>query len=216
MLYGVIMILEKYFDAIYCINLDERTDRWSTARKEFNKINLTKVKRFSAVKHEKGHLGCKQSHINIIKEAKDNKNKNVLIFEDDVLFVDKNIEYLEEGVKQLSNISWDFFYLGATLDPGRTKLSRLSKNLLKTNFAYTTHAYAINSKLFDYIIGNSNKRPEIDVFYSKDVIPNHNTVLLDPIIAIQQKGYSNIQNKEIDYNWMINHFEAAKKKNKIS
>ena len=31
-------IIDDYFDKIYCVNLDERTDRWEQAKKEFTKL----------------------------------------------------------------------------------------------------------------------------------------------------------------------------------
>jgi GR25 family glycosyltransferase involved in LPS biosynthesis len=37
------------FDAIYCINLDRRTDRWEQASEEFKKAGINHVHRWSAV-----------------------------------------------------------------------------------------------------------------------------------------------------------------------
>ena len=31
-------IIDDYFDKIYCVNLDERTDRWEQAKKEFRMV----------------------------------------------------------------------------------------------------------------------------------------------------------------------------------
>jgi hypothetical protein len=43
-----------YFDAIYCINLDRRTDRWEAVKREFAKIDiLDRVIRFSAIETPK-------------------------------------------------------------------------------------------------------------------------------------------------------------------
>ena len=41
-----------FFDAIYCINLDERTDRWKHCLIEFKKLGISdRVIRFSAILH---------------------------------------------------------------------------------------------------------------------------------------------------------------------
>jgi len=44
------MRLDKYFDKIYCINLDRRKDRWKETEKELKKWGLLdQVERYSAV-----------------------------------------------------------------------------------------------------------------------------------------------------------------------
>ena len=86
-----------YFDAIYCINLDKRPDRWEWVKKEFEKMGIEdKVKRFPAFDVNKKHVGCALSHRYIIKLAKENKYNNVLILEDDIYFNKNWIELLEK------------------------------------------------------------------------------------------------------------------------
>ena len=42
-----------FFDKIYCINLDHRTDRWKNVQTEFEKLGISdRVKRISAVNRE--------------------------------------------------------------------------------------------------------------------------------------------------------------------
>lgn len=62
-----------YFDAIYCINLDRRTDRWETVQREFDKVGIReRVVRFSAIETpENGAIGCLLSHRAIIQKAQD-------------------------------------------------------------------------------------------------------------------------------------------------
>ena len=63
-----------FFDAIFCINLDKRPDRWIHAQEQFKKIGiLDKVKRFSAIERKDGRLGCIKSHLEIIKYAQKNR-----------------------------------------------------------------------------------------------------------------------------------------------
>ena len=143
------MKIDEFFDKIYCINLDERTDRWGESLNEFKKLGITKVERVSAVKHEKGTIGCRESHLNIIKQSKSQNLKNILIFEDDLLFINNDLKLIEDSLTNLSNIEWDLFYLGATVDPNVGKLTKVCENLVKTNFAYTTHAYGVNHNIFD-------------------------------------------------------------------
>ncbi len=59
-------MLDTFFDKIYCINLDERQDRWVSAKKEFELIGVSNYERFSAIKNDIGHIGCRDSHIEVI------------------------------------------------------------------------------------------------------------------------------------------------------
>ena len=77
-----------YFDAIYCINLNHQTNRWSEMQERFEKMGIVhRVKRFEAeytpVNH---HIGCALSHRKIIAEAQYHKHNNILVFEDDAIF----------------------------------------------------------------------------------------------------------------------------------
>lgn len=204
------MKLNDFFDKIYCINLDERTDRWERAQTEFKKIGLENVERFSAIKNPVGAIGCRDSHLSIIKKSKEENLKNVLIFEDDVLFIDENVKYIEESLDQLSNENWTLFYLGATLEPHYGAVTRVTNNLVKTNFAFTTHAYAINSNIFDKILNEAPSSKIIDVYYCHHIVPLGSSLIINPIVAIQQEGFSDIENHNADYGWMIDFYNKAK------
>jgi len=204
-------IINDFFDGIYCINLDQRVDRWEMAQKEFTKLGLSNVNRFSAIKHEKGSIGCRESHLKVINEAKKNNFKNVLIFEDDIKTIG-DLSHIENSLSQLSNIEWDLFYLGATVDPNVGKLTKISEHLVRTNFAYTTHAYAINSQMFDYILDNAPYNPIIDVFYCKNIVPRGKSFIINPMVCIQQESYSDIEKHNTDYYWMLDFFKKTLKK----
>jgi glycosyl transferase family 25 len=209
------MKLNDFFDKVYCVNLDERPDRWENALKEFKKVGLENVERFSAIKHDKGAIGCRESHLAIIRKAKEEKLNNVLIFEDDVLFVDSNIPHLSPTLDQLKNIDWSLFYLGATVDPNVGHMTKVTNNLVKTNFAYTTHAYGVNANIFDLVLEEAPYHPIIDVFYCKKIVPLGKSLIMNPMLAIQQEGFSNIENHDADYGWMMDFFNKIKIKSNI-
>jgi len=202
-------IINDFFDGIYCINLDERIDRWTQAQVEFGKLGVTGVKRFSAVKHERGAIGCRESHLGIIQESKKLGLKNVLIFEDDVLVIEKNITRLGEVLTELEQLDWELFYFGATVDPNVGRLSQVSPNIVKTNFAYTTHAYAINSTIYDKILEEAPYHGIIDVYYCRHIVPNGKSYIMNPMACIQQESYSDIEKHHADYWWMIDFFNKA-------
>ena len=64
------MDILKYFDKVYCINMDKRPDRWEQAQIEFKKLGIENdVIRWSGVENEDGNLGCTLSHLSIIKHC---------------------------------------------------------------------------------------------------------------------------------------------------
>ena len=203
--------INEFFDAVYCINLDERTDRWEQAQKEFRKMGVENVKRFSAIKHEKGNVGCRGSHLEIVREVKKLGFNNVLIFEDDVLVVG-DLTNINEALEELTTVDWDLFYFGATVDPNVGRLTEITDNLVRTNFAYTTHAYAINSHMFDYILEQGPYHGIIDVFYNQKIVSRGNSYIINPMLCIQQESYSDIEGHYADYGWMLDFFNKGLKK----
>lgn len=160
-----------YFEEIVCINLDRRTDRWELMQKEFDKVNiLNRVRRFSAVENKNGEKGCFESHIQCILNARKNKLKNVLIFEDDVVFLPHYDERkIKNSIDVLKNNDWEFYYLGGL---ERRIKPRKKYNYLKNNFkgdfdkkhSYTMKAdsvgwaqsYAVNNTIYDKIYEDYN------------------------------------------------------------
>lgn len=146
--------LNKYFDKIYCINLDKRYEKWEIAEREFKTHNLN-VTRFEAIDGNNlptvdallpAELGCVCSHLQIVEEAKRNGFQNILIFEDDV-FLDSKFAQKAGLIK---NLNWKLFYFGASqidwTDIEYTENSYFCKNTLGS------FAYAINCSLFDEYI----------------------------------------------------------------
>jgi GR25 family glycosyltransferase involved in LPS biosynthesis len=215
------MKIVDFFDKIYCINLDHRTDRWQQAQEEFEKIGIKdNVTRFSAIKNEiNGALGCRDSHLAIIKEAKLNNYKNILIFEDDVLFYQDNIDInkIEQTLDELSNLDWFLFYFGTTVDPNVGYFNKITNNIVKTNFAYALQSYAVNYKIFDKVLMEAPHSDIIDVYYNQRITPLGKSLIINPIISIQQPNiYSDIvRTVSEDYVWMIDFFNKIKEKSNI-
>lgn len=213
------MEINEFFSKIYCINLDERTDRWEQAQIEFNKLGIADfVERWPAIKNDDGNLGCTLSHMSIIKHCIENDYKNVLIFEDDVLFVEDDVEKLKKALNDLFEMgNWDLFYIGSTIDPNVGRFNRVTDEILKTNFAYTTHAYAANKQVFTPMVEAwermiSRGHTIVDTTLTSEIIRKRGkSFVMDPIYAIQQPGFSNIGNNDIDsYEWMVEFFNKVK------
>jgi GR25 family glycosyltransferase involved in LPS biosynthesis len=214
------MKITDFFDKIYCINLEHRTDRWELALKEFKKIGIENdVFRFNGVYNkENGNLGCTHSHYNVIKHAKDNNYERILIFEDDVLFLDENISLIENILEQLKNIEYDIFYFGATVDPNVGFLYKETENIVRTNFAYALQSYSVTNKVYDFILKNAINYEIMDVFLNQFLVPLNKAYISNPMLTIQQSNnFSDIQKNNSDsYEWMIDFFNKIKLKSNIN
>lgn len=163
-----------YFDKIYCICGEHETDRWKNCCEQFEKLGIKdRVERFSdfATEEQKKFYmmdGCTYSHYTIIKSAKEQKLKNIFIFESDFHFINYDFDLLNKSIKTLNNLDWKLFYLGGTPD---VVWGVESENLVRSCVS-TTVAYGVNGKYFEEII---NK------------IENANWVMIDQIYRRNKK-----------------------------
>lgn len=188
-----------YFDQIYLINLDRRTDRLEQSIKEFLKVGMPNPKRISGVEHENHALGCHLSHMKCFDDAIREGHDRILIFEDDVEFFPNALENLTQSLKELPK-DWDMFYLGANLD--RFPAYEVSLHLAKLVGAYATHAYATRRRMFPILheINRNTDIPHNDVYYAENIHPYYNCYLAVPLVAGQRESYSDIQGKVMSSN----------------
>lgn len=197
----------KYFDKTYCINLDRRPDRFERFTTESQKFGIKNVERFSAIDGAsifsdgipllKGEIGILLSHLNIIKKAKVEGFKNVLILEDDVLFTDE-IKNIDEYMSKVPS-DWDFIYFGGNHNYG-PKPTLINDKVLKLNFTVALQCVAINHTMFEIIEAIlPNMKKQVDTYYA-ELHSRFNAYGFHPSIAKQVAGFSDIQNKNVDYN----------------
>jgi len=208
-------VLNKYFDKVYCVNLNRRPDRWEKVQLEFKKFGFEGVERYeaidgkefdwSAVKHNPsllvGELGLVETHINLIKDAIKNDYKSILIFEDDVYFtndVNKLDEYMEALPKD-----WDMIYLGGNHTYGPPPI-KITDKIIKLSKTYTTHCIVIKNTLFETILALTEGRDkQIDVYYAH--LQNiYNVYGFTPNMGLQTIDFSDIQNRQVNYNGFFN------------
>ena len=104
-----------FFDAIYCINLAEATDRLRLASGHFERAGIARrIRWFPAIPTPSNHhIGCALSHRAIVKEAQRQGLRNVLVFEDDVILTKDALAHLQTALRELHGRDWDLLYLGA-------------------------------------------------------------------------------------------------------
>jgi len=202
--------INKYIDKIYYINLEHRTDRKKSIVSELKSFDITNYERFNAIKHEKGYIGCSKSHLECIKNAKNNGYKNVLILEDDFVFVvDKNT--FEDSIVQLfEQTQGDFDVCMLSYNPIKTKVIPEYPFLLKVINAQTASGYLVQSHYYDALINvwenalvimENNGTEKIytcdqswKVLQKKD-----NWVCFKNKLGIQKESYSDLEKKTVNY-----------------
>lgn len=162
--------LKTYFDKIYCINLNKRLYKWESVELRLRQKGINAF-RFEAIDGElfgispdmsRAELGCLCSHLEVIKNAKLNNYKRILIFEDDV-HLSKNFE---ERILSIKDISWKLLYLGASQYNWQN--IDTSEEFYPSKETFGTFAYAIDESLFDeLIVLFSRKKYQVDKCLAK-------------------------------------------------
>jgi glycosyl transferase family 25 len=191
---------------IYYINLDHRVDRKNNMEKEFSKLNINNSERFSAIKNSNGALGCSISHKSIYQKVK-NKNKPVLICEDDALFLTSRTHIDNIIIEFLKDSRLDVLCL-AYNDLFKIRVNRhffITSNT-QTMSCYLLKPYVINDfiEMADTSIsGLSENKPEeyfaIDMVW-KNLQRSYIFALPYTRFVVQKPSYSDIRKTEVNYN----------------
>ena len=205
--------LNDYVDDIYCINLDDRKDRWDHAKQQFQ-INDLSVERVSGIKGsnmnlefppeiKEGAVGCALSQLFALKLAKQNKLNSFLLFEDDVEF-DENINKKFNEVYHEIPDDWDMIYLGGQHFHGMN-LQKITENIYKCEYTLCAHSVIFKHTVFDRFI---DKLVDItkpcDVHYA-EAHKEINAYVIIPHLTWQKNSYSDIERGNVDYTFLKNH-----------
>ena len=134
-----------HFDKIYCISLDERSDRRREAKAQFDAVGLLNRVEFVIVK--KHPIDCEQgifeSHLLCMQKGLSAGADTVVIFEDDICFDRFNPQILKSSVDFLATEpNWKILFLGCMV---RGIRKTENKSILKINFRSLCHAYVLNA-----------------------------------------------------------------------
>jgi GR25 family glycosyltransferase involved in LPS biosynthesis len=195
-------------DKIMYINLNKRTDRRNEIEQELNNFGL-EYDRFEAIETPNfGAIGCFKSHLSVLKLAKERNYQNILILEDDFIF-------LVSKEKFEQNLS-DFFSLNLPFD-----LCMLSYNLIKSEElennlvnkvieAQTASGYIVNNHYYDKLIQLYEwalplyEETGAHWIYANDQIwkqyqPNDNWYYFKTRLGKQSCSYSDLGKEVVDY-----------------
>jgi glycosyl transferase family 25 len=149
-------ILHKYIDKVIYINVATQISKKEEIENELNSFNI-EYERFDAIQIPEDGIGCTQSHLEVIKIAKEKSYKNILILEDDFTFVVSK-EVFEEQIDLLFNSK------NTSGEPFNFDVCLLSYNLIKSEpckeytflkkvlDVQTTSGYIINETMYDIFI----------------------------------------------------------------
>jgi GR25 family glycosyltransferase involved in LPS biosynthesis len=207
-------VLNITFDRVFVINLDRRRDRMHSFNVHSIRSGIEKYERISAIDgrdleftnplnlnhFSAGDVGCALSHRRVVSVAKKNNLESYVVFEDDV--------ELRKGFNQLFPIfwqevplDWDLVYFGA--NHNNTNPVRVSDKVLKVNGSYTTHAMAVRNTIYEDLLKIwENPCKQVDVLLS-EIHHKYNCYCFYPNLAGQKKGFSDILNKDVDYDFLL-------------
>lgn len=173
-------------DAVVCINLDRRKDRWASFCKTVKGIiPAEKIHRLSGVDGTKlpgygqepwftertgarslywgGATGCTLAHTKAIRMAMDNGWRNVMILEDDVEghMTREGLEIVCEGLRTLTGPY--LMYLGYSRHtPHGVRLQQKGQaSLWRIDGAHTTHAYIVPESMYRPLLAALPQSPEL-------------------------------------------------------
>jgi GR25 family glycosyltransferase involved in LPS biosynthesis len=135
-------------ESAFYINLDARVDRRQGIEGELSTIGIS-GERFPAFKTCPGIIGCGQSHSGVVKEAKARGYNNVLVFEDDFMFLVSKEEFwtlLDNAIKEAPD--YDVIMMGYAI----INSTPFSETLVKIIEAQAGSAYLVNEKFYDTLI----------------------------------------------------------------
>lgn len=136
---------------------------------------------------EESWLGCLRAHKKAIAQAKNDKLKNILIFEDDVFFL-KPWSWIQEQLKDLPE-DFDLLRLGLTTD-GVYIRKHIKNHIFKCQRAFGTQCYLVNSSCFEAILN----LPESDPYDCQLAAANLKEYAIHPLPIYHELGSSYLGN----------------------
>jgi len=206
------MTLDDLSNNIYVINLKHRVDRKNHILSELEKIKCKTYKLVEGVdgneltnttKLSNGMLGLNHTYLKIYEEWSKEKHDNILIIEDDCVFLDN---FNKDLFLYMTNIpkDWDMIYFGGNHNYHMgSKTEQVNPYCIRLNNTYTAHCVLLKNYVFEELIQNiKDMTIENDVMMS-NLQKNYNSYSSSKNMTTQMIGFSNIENKFVDYNWLI-------------
>jgi GR25 family glycosyltransferase involved in LPS biosynthesis len=189
-------------DAIYCINLAKREDRLLEFTGMMEEYEIP-FKRVEAVEKSNGAEGLRDTMVNIFTEALEKGHKQILVFEDDCIFVEGK-EYFHQIMNSvIDNLPelWIMCFLGNQVT-GKF-IHRHHPNILSATKMFSTHAVLYSERGMKECLSQGFDYP-IDNYYVEKIEPLRASYTIYPMLATQREGFSDIYKNKINWQPFIN------------
>ena len=186
---------------VFCINLSTRPEKRKLMEQQAKKLKLD-IQFYTAEPHPVSPAqGCKESHLEVLKMAKKNGWRYLLVLEDDALFTNKKLPKIGRVPE-----GWDMLYLGGTV---HIKYIKETENLAEMRWVpvgiWTTHAYIVDLEN-DWVVEQIEKSVEydmpIDRYFINYVHYRKGTYVHNPMLVLQREGWSDIEQMDVNYSQM--------------
>ena len=207
-------LLSDSFGLIRVINLPDRTDRYREMTQQLADLGMSfepgKVDLYVATRptetagfNSLGERGCYTSHLEILRDARDRGVESVLVLEDDVEVLPKDLQEIGRVAAGLAVRTWGFAYLGHKISgsgAGADGLLACSEPL-QTTHCYAVHRDALGA-VVDYLESCLTRPPgdpvggpmPVDGALSmfRAAHPEVVTLIAQPVLAVQRSSRSDI------------------------
>lgn len=192
---------------VFYINLNSRPDRKQHIENQMKLLNW-KAKRFPAILHKDGAIGCALSHLALIRYAKNNNLDHILILEDDATFLNPVLFLTSLNQFLQSHTEFDVLLLAGN---NMGDFQQINTNCVKVTYCKTTTAYLVQKHYYDTLINNFVESinllrlyPTFKFKYAIDqhwssLQSVHNWFLLTPLSIIQRPDVSDIEKCYTNY-----------------
>ena len=186
------------------INMDARTDRKQSITNELKRVGFPEEKmvRFPASSYNGcPNSGCLLSHANVLEMAYDMDCQNVLVLEDDFIFID-DVQKIHADIKSFfdSGIEWDVIMLttcAAVVSENTNELiSRISSSGNGAGYLVNRSMMLELSTLFKSNVENLYTTKQHWVYQNdilwKTIMPESKWYMFNHYLGYQQEGYSDL------------------------
>ena len=150
--------LSEFVDHVFYINLDRRPDRKTHIESQLSAIGINEYERFAAVDRPgNGIVGCGYSHLAVLKLARERRYNNVLIFEDDFMFMVSPDEFRRGWsafFESPMGTDYDVCMLAYNLHEKEecTRDGVAHEGIQRVLYAQTASGYLVHSRHYDALI----------------------------------------------------------------
>lgn len=206
------MNLNNLSKNIFVINLKERIDRKNHIVNELKKIDCSEYnfiegingnEIFNNTNLSNGMFGLVKTYLKIYEIWKKTNAKEILIIEDDCKFVNDFNKQLDLYIKNIPN-DWEMIYFGANHNYHMGfKTQKINEYCVKLNNSFSAHCVLLRDYVFEDLINRiKNFTIENDVMMA-NLQRKYNAYSSNFALATQIESFSNIENKIVNYNWLI-------------